>query len=498
MRPILASAVRSSASRTRVALMLGLLALPVPLALGQNASVTKDERASAEADLASARGLSRTFQRVFRSVEPAVVYISALRSAPEMVRDGFFMRRTGRVVDRAVGFGSGVIVDPTGVLLTNNHVVEPAERLRVKLADGREFDGSVVGRDPLTDLAIVRLENVPSGEALPTATIGDSDSVGVGDWVVAIGSPFGFANTVTTGIVSAKGRSGINLPGASSDMYQDFIQTDAAINPGNSGGPLLDLEGRIVGINSAIATRAGGSEGIGFAIPTHIIRGVMDSILKNGRVVRGFIGVDLEDVTPARLRQLGVSQDMLRPAGGAQGGVKIIEVGPNSPAAAAGLQVGDIVLRFNGRPVNQVSALRAAIAVTAPGTRATLDLLRDAKPATVEVEIADQSRAVARADGAVYVEKFGGSVRTVDDAMRRRLGPGFGRVRGVMVREIDEFGPAATSEFESGDIIVAVDGGAVTSVEEFEEALRAADLREGVRLDIIRGRFRGNIELRAE
>ncbi|MFN9970688.1 MAG: S1C family serine protease, partial [Phycisphaerae bacterium] len=295
-------------------------------------------------DVQSARALSRAVNRVAKTVEPAVVHITAIRREPEMISDGWFVRPSNKLVERAVGFGSGVIVDSTGIILTNNHVVEPAETIKVKLNDGREYTASLAGRDPLTDLAVIRLKDVESGEKLPTVPFGDSDALEVGDWVVAIGSPFGFTNTVTSGIVSAKSRAGVRLPGANEDMIQDFIQTDAAITPGNSGGPLLDLDGKLVGINSAIATRAGGSEGIGFAIPVHIARGVMDSILKSGKVVRGWVGLMPADITAARLRQLGVQQD---------GGVLVQSVDKDSPAAKAGIEPDDIILRVNGRPMTK-------------------------------------------------------------------------------------------------------------------------------------------------
>ena len=440
-------------------------------------------------DLQSARSLSRAFNRVAKDVEPAVVHISAIRRVPEMVSDGWFARRTGKTLEQAVGFGSGVIVDPSGIILTNNHVVEPAESLKIKINDGREYNASVVGRDPLTDLAVVRLKDVDAGEKFPTAQFGDSDALEVGDWVVAIGSPFGFTNTVTSGIVSAKSRAGVRLPGANADMVQDFIQTDAAINPGNSGGPLLDLDGKLVGINSAIATRAGGSEGIGFAIPTHIAKGVMDSILKSGKVVRGWVGLMPADITPARLRQLGVTQE---------GGVLVQSVDDESPAAKAGIKTDDIILRVNGRPLTKESSFRAAMAVTPPGSKATFDVLRAGKPQTVTVEVGERNASLAASLGGIYVDRFGGIVRTVDNSVRKELGRGMNRISGVIVLSTDPDGRAASTGFEERDLIVAVDGEPIKSAEEFKKRLEAADLKEGVRLDVIRQRMRGFIDLRDE
>jgi S1-C subfamily serine protease len=341
----------------------------------------------------------------------------------------------------------------------------------------------VRGRDPATDLAVIQLVGVESGEKLPVVAFGDADTLEVGDWVVAIGSPFGFTNTVTSGIVSAKSRAGVRLPGASSDMIQDFIQTDAAINPGNSGGPLLDLDGKLVGINSAIATRAGGSEGIGFAIPVHIARGVMDSILRTGKIERGWVGVSFTDVTPARLRQMGVAQE---------GGILVDEVVPDSPAAKAGLKPEDIILRVNGRAVTKGSSFVATMAVTPPGSKATFEILRDKKPTSVPVEIA----AAAAAAPEVYISRFGGIVRTLDANLRRQLR--LARVSGIMVQSVDAAGRAQTSGFDRGDIIVAVDGQPVKTAEEFQRLIDAADLKEGIRLDVIRDRMRGHIEIRDE
>ncbi|MBN8597289.1 MAG: trypsin-like peptidase domain-containing protein [Planctomycetes bacterium] len=471
-------AFRAFAAAALVALM------PLAPARGEPAS-----KPTAADDLQSARALSRAFQRVAKQVEPAVVHITASRQVPELQAMGPFTRPTGRTVLQSVGFGSGVIVDPSGIILTNNHVVEVGDSHKAKLTDGREFDAVVVGRDPLTDLAVVRIKNAPPNEVFPIAPMGDSDSVEVGDWVIAIGSPFGFANTVTTGIVSAKSRSGVALPGASREMYQDFIQTDAAINPGNSGGPLLDLEGRIVGINSAIATRAGGSEGIGFAIPMQIVKAVMDPILKSGRVVRGWAGLDFEELLPARLKQMNVKAD---------GGVLVNRVYDNMPGALAGIQAGDIITRYNGRPMTRMSTLRAAIFLTPPGTQSTIELIRDGKTKTLSLEVADFSTNEAQLMGGTYSGRFGGIVRTIDPEMRRILGRGFGNIRGVAVQKLDLVGPGADSGFEQEDIIVAINDQPVRTAEEFKSMLEALDPKDGIRMNVIRNRMRGTVDLKVE
>lgn len=471
--------------KLRIALLVAACLAPV---FPANAQPSKHPTPAE--DLQAARALSRAFQRVAKQTEPAVVHLTAIRPVDEVESNGWVTRRTGRRLDQPMGFGSGVIVDPSGIVITNNHVVEPGESFRVKLADGREFAAAVVGKDPLTDLAVVRISDAPAGEVFPTAPFGDSDAVEVGDWVMAIGSPFGFTSTVTTGIVSAKSRTDINLPGATRGMYQDFIQTDAAVNPGNSGGPLLDLEGKIIGINSAIATRAGGSEGISFAIPAQLAKAVMDSILKSGRVVRGYVGIDLDEISAARLRQLGVK---------AESGVLVKEVVEKGPAANAGLRNNDIIVKFNGRPMPRLSTLRAAIALTPPGSTAVFDVVREGgAAASVSVEVGDENLAAAQRVGGVYSDRFGGIVRTIDADIRKQLGRGFGRIEGVIVRRLDALGLAASSEFLENDIIVAVDGGPIQSAEEFKKAIEQANLKEGVRIDVIRNRMRGNIELRQE
>lgn len=465
------------ASVLAVSLCTGL----APSALAQPAA-----KPTAADDLQSARALSRAFQRVVKQIEPAVVHLTTLREVELVQQQGWFTRRTGQKVQQPAGFGSGVIVDASGLVLTNNHVVEAGDSYKAKLADGREFTAVLVGRDPMTDLAVVRITDAPAGERFPTAELGNSDNVEVGDWVIAIGSPFGFANTVTTGIVSAKSRSGVMLPGASKEMPQDFIQTDAAINPGNSGGPLLDLEGKVIGINSAIATRAGGSEGIGFAIPVQIAKAVMESLVKNGKVTRGSMGVGLVDISPARLHQLGLAEDS---------GVLIKRVDDDSPAARAGLKPEDIVLKYNGRPMAKVSTLHAAISVTPPGTKSNIEYVRDGKVQTTSVEIADDYAMAAKKFGGIYIDRLGITVQGIDKAVRRELGPGFGNVTGVIVRSISINPQGGANEFQEGDVIVAVDDASIRTAEEFREAIERANPKEPMRLQIIRDRLRGFMDL---
>src|SRR5882724_351015 len=268
-------------------------------------------------------------------------------------------------VPRQQGIGSGVIATKDGYILTNNHVVDGADQVKVALQDGREFTAKVIGRDPKSDIAVIKID----AKDLPAVSMADSDKVEVGDVVLAVGNPFGIGQTVTTGIVSATGRAGaIGLD------YEDFIQTDAAINPGNSGGALVDAEGRLIGINTAILSRSGGNQGIGFAVPSNLARTVMESLIKDGRVVRGFLGVSIQDVTSALESEFHLKQS---------GGALVGEVTSKSPAEKAGIQSGDVIVEYNGKPVKDSRHLKLQVAQTAPGTKVAVKVIRDGTTKTV-------------------------------------------------------------------------------------------------------------------
>lgn len=431
--------------------------------------------ASAAADLAVARSMSRAFQRVAKIAEPAVVHIESFRKVPEYERiSPFRVRPTGRTNLQKAQLGSGAIVDRSGLVLTNNHVVAGADAWNVRLRDGRELKAELVGRDPLTDLAVLRVK----GDNLPALSFVDSDSVEVGEWVLAIGSPFGFQNTVTTGIVSAKGRSDVRLPGMDEDAYQDFIQTDAAVNPGNSGGPLLDLDGRIIGVNSAIASRAGGSEGIGFAIPANMARAVMESLVKNGTVTRGYVGIALGDLTGPVAESLGVDPGS---------GVVVTGVTEESPAAKAGIKERDVIIRYQNRLMTQRSTLRAAIALTPPGTPVVLELLREGKPVKLTIETADYNTAT----GTVNLVEYGLAVRTLPREEAQRMG--YRGVQGVVVTSVERGSLAERAGVEPDDIITQVDSGVVNSASAFQRLAQKGNLDNGVSLGVIRGTERGKI-----
>lgn len=415
-------------------------------------------------DMAFAKRLSSAFKRVAGSAEPAVVNISNRRRV--LVRESFYDSGRRQLVE--AGQGSGVIFRQDGYVVTNNHVVQQAEEVVVRLSDGRELPAKLVGRDESLDLAVLKL---PEG-TYPSVQFGDSDALDVGEWVIAIGSPFGLAQTVTAGIVSAKGRS--VTPRETGRTHEDFIQTDAAINPGNSGGPLLNLEGKIIGINSAIASRTGGYEGIGFAIPGNTARAVAENIIANGRLVRGWLGVELRD---------GKSSPLGR-------GVLVASVVEDSPADRAGLKEGDVIVRFQNRPLSEMQ-LRTAIAVSPPGTKAEIELVREGRETKISATIGDQAAAM----GISYVPSLGASVQTVNRVVARELNYR-DTVRGVRVTELDPAGRAAAAGLRVNDVVAAVANEEVASAQQFAEMMKQADFNRGVRMNIIRRGRMGYLDVR--
>ena len=326
---------------------------------------------STEPATASSAGGPNSFRVAARVASPAVVSINTSK-APEKGQAGtdpwfqFFFGEQGRSQPQA-GLGSGVIVSPAGYILTNNHVIEEADQIEVLLNDGRQSAAQVIGTDPESDLAILKVDL----QDLPVITLGDSDSLTIGDPVLAIGNPFGVGQTVTSGIVSALGRTQLGI-----NTFENFIQTDAAINPGNSGGALVDIAGRLMGINTAIYSRSGGSMGIGFAIPTSTARSVMEAIVRDGQVTRGWIGVEPQDLTPELAESFN-----LKPGSG----VIITGVLQNGPAARAGIQPGDVIISVGDRKVSNVAQLLSAVAALTPGSPAQLEVARKTGISQVQV-----------------------------------------------------------------------------------------------------------------
>jgi serine protease Do len=369
---------------------------------------------------------------------------------------------------RQSGLGSGLILDREGRILTNYHVVEDVDEIKVTLADRRVFDAEVVGTDPKTDLAVIRIKGkIPAD--LPTVELGDSDSMRVGDWVLAIGAPFGYDQTVTAGIVSAKGRS---MNG--SDNYEDFIQTDAAINPGNSGGPLVNLRGEVIGINSAIAT--GGARqyaGVGFAIPINMTKAIVPTLAQGGTVSRGMLGVVIQDLDGDLAKQFRLPDTK---------GALVNQVNKESPAEAAGIQPGDVIVRFNNHVVADVKNLRNLVASSAPGSKAEVVVVRDGKEKAFRVQLAALTADNAAGNPAepAGVPDLGLKVQPLTTELAKQFG--YEGTAGVVISDVDEDGPGAVAGLQPGDLINEVNRDKVTSVKEFNEAVAKAKDKESILL----------------
>lgn len=418
--------------------------------------------------------LSNAMATVAEKVKPAVVNISTSRTVktPRLpfFDDPFFRRFFGdphMQKRRITNLGSGVIATKDGYILTNNHVIEGAEDILVKLADGKEYKGRVIGTDPRTDISIIKIDE----KNLPTIPWGDSDKLRVGEIVLAIGNPYGLSQTITMGVVSALGRSGIGI----SD-YEDFIQTDAAINPGNSGGALVNIKGELVGINTAIFSTSGGYQGIGFAIPSNMVKNVMDSIINQGRVVRGWLGVNIQPLTQALAKQFGIKDET---------GVLLVDVVEGSPAEKGGLRRGDIIVEYDKKKIENPFQFRSLVASTKPGKTVEIKIIRDSNPMTIKVTIEElptelQALSPAEFDNAlkgVYVQEL------TDELLKK-----FGitkKIQGVVINNIDEDSPAF-NVLARGDIIIEINRKAVTNVKEYLNMASKIERSQDVLLLIIR------------
>lgn len=369
---------------------------------------------------------------------------------------------------QGTGFGSGFIISDDGYVMTNAHVVDNATEIRVGLNDQREFQATLVGADPASDIALLKLD----AEDLPVARMGNSDNLKVGEWVLAIGSPFGFENTATQGIVSALARS---LP---DDTYVPFIQTDVAVNPGNSGGPLYNTDGEVVGVNSQIYSRSGGYQGLSFAIPINVAMSIADQLKDKGFATRGWLGVSIQNVDQALARSFGLSKPS---------GALVAQVGGNSPAGKAGLVSGDIILEFNGQEVAYSSALPPLVGAIAPGTTVGMLVLRDGKRRSMDVTIEplDEGQRVAAApvEDPIEHSRLGVEVAAVSDELKEQMGVS----RGVVVSELKSDGAAAAAGIREGDVILSVNRKDVDSVEDLKAIVKAAPADDAIPVLIQRG-----------
>jgi serine protease Do len=449
--------------QTRLTSLLTLVLLIVTPAFAASADTSAVE---------SLRETGKAFASVARAVSPSVVFLQVegtreRRQSPFGPDD--FMRRFfgdqfpgyGQPQQpegqrRVFGQGSGFVFssgDGKAYILTNNHVVQDADRIRVRFQDGREFDATVTGTDPQSDVAVIEIDS----DDVPALQLSRSADLEVGEWVVAIGSPFGLRSTLTVGVVSATGRTGIGI-----NDYEDFIQTDAAINPGNSGGPLVNLDGHVIGMNTAIFSRSGGYMGIGFAIPIDLAKTIADQLIDGGTVTRGFIGVAIQALNQDLAESFGIDRTA---------GILVAQVSEDSPAASAGIKVGDVIVEYQGNDVRDVGDFRNQVALTEPGSKARLTVLRDGKRRTLNVTIGslDDDQTIAGGPDGNTARQLGLAVQTPTESMTERLGiePG----QGVVISEVGRQSAAARAGLRPGNVILEVNRQPVDSAEAFHQAM---------------------------
>ena len=426
------------------------------------------------------------FTGVTKAVTPAVVNITSrvarMRDrGPRDPMDEFFRSPFGPFgpfgpqgpmpphEPRGGGMGSGVIVSPDGYIVTNNHVVDGASELTVTLPDKREFKAKIVGADPKTDLAVIKID----ASNLPHVRWGDSSKLQVGEYVLAVGNPFGLNSTVTLGIVSALGRGHMGIT-----QYEDFIQTDAAINPGNSGGALINTAGELVGINTAIISQTGGYQGVGFAVPASMAKPVFESIIKTGKVVRGHLGVAIQDLTQDLAKSFGLKQAK---------GALVSSVAEDSPAQRAGLKQGDVIVAYQGKPVEDAAALQREVTHTPVNTKATLKIIRDGREQEVTVTIGEQAETVkvAGADFSTENALAGVEVQSLDLQAARELGL-HGKVQGIVVVNVEPDSLADRAGLAQGDVIKEINRQPIKSVRDYEKIVSNLKKDESVLLLINR------------
>jgi len=428
-----------------------------------NVPVLPEARAASTNGAPSPAELSGSFREVAKAVKPAVVYVDVVERAEA---------DPSELGQRREGAGSGFIVTEDGYILTNNHVVGNAGKINVTLSDGRKFKATVIGKDAPTDLAVIKID----ASGLPVVLLGDSNDVEQGDWVLALGSPFGLQQTLTAGIVSATGRE--LRDGRNQQMFSKFIQTDASINPGNSGGPLVNMKGEVIGINTMILTGgpfSQGNIGIGFAIASNAARGVFPKLVENGKVSRGYLGVLVSDLDQAHAHAVGLEPNS---------GVFVGDVpDPNSPAGKAGLKAKDVITAFNGKPVRAGTELTEAVASTPVGQQARVDFIRSGQPQSVTVELAERpadlsARAIPRGQsdeegGAVQQSRLGIQARTVTPELAEQIKPKLKTPSGAWVVAVQPNRPAAEAGIQHADVIHGFDQTEIKTVEDLINIARS-------------------------
>jgi len=443
---------------------------------------TKDDKEK----LTTAKSLGRAFVEVARKVQPAVVNVTTEKTITmrpwERYGEDFFKGSPFEDFFKGFGFqprekgreyrqkqrsgGSGVIVDKEGYILTNNHVIEGADKVKIRLNDGREFTAAVKGQDSRTDLAVLHIK----AKDLPVATLGDSDKLEVGEWAIAIGSPFGLEHTVTVGVISAKGRSGLGT-----GTYEDFIQTDASINPGNSGGPLINIDGEVVGVNAMIIQPG---TGIGFAIPINMAKQILNDLIKEGKVVRPWLGISAQDLTPEMVEHFKVKE---------KEGVLVGQVYPGTGAEKAGLLSGDIIRSVDDRAVKNVTELVKEVQKKKVGQKAILSLIRDGKGMTIEVTTTSmpEKLEVSREKEEEEEERLGVRVQELTPQLALRYGI-TGVRRGVIVLNVEDGSPADDIGLQEGDVILEINRKKIETMKDFEKAVKDANVEKGILFHIHR------------
>ena len=436
----------------------------------------------------SLRETGKAFSSVARAVSPSVVFIQVEATTDNSAGNRFsspnggewpfdddlFKRffgdqfrgmpkpRAPQGQRHSVSQGSGFIFSikdglfsEKSYILTNNHVVENADNIHIKLQDGREFDASIVGTDPQSDVAVLEIKTAD----VKALSLGDSSKLEVGEWVVAIGNPFGLSHTLTVGVVSAKGRTSLGI-----NDYENFIQTDAAINPGNSGGPLVNLDGEVIGINTAIFSRSGGYMGVGFAIPINMAKAIASQLIEHGDVTRGYLGIVIQQLTPDLVKSFGLEQNK---------GILVAQVSDDSPAAKAGLKQGDVIVAFKGKPVSDVGNFRNRVSLTAPDSKAQLSVIRDGKEQTITVTIGKLSddKLVAQSS-AQSAEELGMAVQTLTPQLAEQFNTQAGE--GVVVTQVKPRSIAAMAGIIPGTVIMQVNRKPVSTANEFRRAVKSS------------------------
>jgi len=449
--------------------MFVMLILMLPMA-------TAGMAGAQEQGLENLKQTGQAFRNVAKQVSPAVVFIKVEKEVDEQNSENFhspfgfpfedeFFRRFFGVPPqfqnphqspqkrRQAGQGSGFLISPDGYILTNNHVVGNADMVSVQMLDGREYEAQIIGTDPGSDLAVIKINE----SDLPFLPLGSSDQLEVGDWVLAVGNPFGLSHTLTAGVVSAKGRSGIGL-----NDYEDFIQTDAAINPGNSGGPLVNLDGEVVGINTAIFSRSGGYMGIGFAIPVDMAKNIRTQLIKHGEVKRGRLGVYIQDMTKDLAESFGLEEVT---------GILVTQVIEDSPADDAGLKQGDVILEIEADKVSKVGHFRNRIALTAPGTKVRLTILRDGQEEKLNVIIGKlETGESVQKSGTSDLPVLGLSLQQLTPELAERFG--YEDTQGVLVAGVKSGSLAERAGIKRGSLILEVDRQQVSSVKQVKSLLQ--------------------------